>query len=145
MKYLCIFAFFGTSCVVEREDGPHSSEYGLVTYWEVVSSLGRTDKCTDSADWSEVVSGPVLNAGSYLMYRVEEGGLTAAGQSCETLSSSSCSDSDVVWDVNEHILVYTADPQRLLNDDEECALFLYAQWTVVDEGRTPSTIVDRRR
>ena len=70
------------ACISEREPGPHSFEESKVTFWEVVASEGSTVQCTDSADWSEVVSGPIVIPGSYLMYRVEPGGNLATGQSC---------------------------------------------------------------
>ena len=135
MKYPLMCSLLLTACVGEREVGPHANEYGLVMYWEVLGSEGRADKCTDSADWSEVVSGPVLNTGSFLMYRVEEGGLTATGQSCENMSSNSCSDSDLTWQIDQNILSYQAEPQ-LLESTGECDIELLATWTVVDEGET---------
>ena len=119
----------------EREPGPHSYEEEKVTYWEVMSSAGRASQCTDSADWSDVVGGPVFNNGSFLMYRVEAGGQTATGQSCDTLSSSSCTDTELIWQVDENILSHEAEPVPL-DSAGDCVINLLADWTVVDEGES---------
>ena len=119
----------------EREAGPHEEEWGKVMYWEVMDSQGRTDLCTDASDWSAVVSGPVFSPGSFLMYRVEEGGQTAQGQSCTTLASSSCVDHELVWEIDGHILMHEAAPVSQ-ETGGDCSIFLKATWTLVDEGET---------
>jgi hypothetical protein len=133
-----IWSLLGMSMVAlsgcgERDSGPHATEEGRVTYWEVTDSDSAVTACTDAESWAETVSGPVFSSGSYLMYRVESGGLTATGQSCETVAASSCSDSDVLWEIDGPLLTFVDEPVAL-DTSSACDVSMNVIWQVVDEG-----------
>lgn len=119
-----------------REAGPHADEEGAVTYWRVVSSDASSEDCTDAEDWAGTVAQIDFEPNSFIMYKVDAGGTTATGQSCDTLSAQSCTDSDQVYEISGSQLVYAAPPAAL--GDESCDVDLNAVWTVVDRGEEGS-------
>ncbi len=139
----------GGEAAADRQPGPHSNEEGKVTFWKVLGVLEEFDWVTTEVEFSnctdqnqeDVADGPEFSDSSYLMYSVEPGGDTATGQSCEALDSSTCTDSEIQWDIDGHVLTHL--PELEPNEtSEDCQILMHPVWTFIDEGETGLLVME---
>jgi hypothetical protein len=141
MKNALVALWLGALLVgcAPREPGPHESEFGEVTYWQVIgSALKWGHLCTDEAGGIDQVEAPTFEDNSYLMYRLSEDGTEAVAQTCDTLSASTCSDSetDIVFSVEGNALVWDPEPELTDLEASDCDLQVDEKWTITDDGES---------
>ncbi|MCO4746891.1 MAG: hypothetical protein KC912_18990 [Proteobacteria bacterium] len=124
-----------------REAGPHSGEFGQVLFWSVTSLDLTSDACTDDPEFAEATEPPVLEENSFLMYRVSDDGATAVSMSCTETRASSCTEGDLVFDVQGHELTLDRDGGNVTSVGD-CNVSALQQWSIVDAGESGTMAVD---
>ena len=126
-----------------REPGPHASERGKVTLWQVTDPGTTTfGQCTDDPGWIDQIALEEIEAGSFVAYRIGADGGSAVLQTCTTTAGSSCNDGeDVVSFVVEgstlsHVRTSQGDIEVPDLPSTTCKLERKYSWTLMDLGNT---------
>ena len=121
-----------------RSPGPNPDEWGLVTYWELTEASEAFDACLDNAEWRAPFQGAEPLVGSYLTYRVEDGGETATALTCESTEPDSCvpREPPLSFSVNAeaHTLTHTSELRTSNVVGFDCQPGNQTTWTVTDGG-----------
>ncbi len=138
-----------TACTVDLENtgdgtdgraaGPHPDEYGLVTFWKGATSETALSNCTDSDDWSSVVTAADY-VDKYVNYKVTDA-TSAVEQNCSTTDPSSCADGDDMWTIAGNVFTFVGEPS-IIDGDETCKYALGQTWTLTDNGDTAALKIE---
>lgn len=138
-------AFALAACGGPRLAGPGEDERGRVVYWLVTGSSAGSPDCSDKPDFKERIKAPVVEANSYVVYKVSADGKTAQNQNCTTTRASSCSDDPTIaFTVADHRLTFDPAPNRQVITDSACQLEGDELWTLTDAGETLETKIEIR-
>lgn len=135
LPLLALLAAALTACD-PRAPGPLPEDEGKVTFWQIGEASLTFSMCTNDAALRESFTGADALVGTFLAYRVEEGGETATALECTTTEPSSCGPPTppLVFAVNEHQLRSDGNPEEVPVVGFDCRQTVETDWLLVDEG-----------
>ncbi len=125
-----------------REPGPHPGEEGKVTFWEVLDPGEYVlDACSSEYEENLGSASEAVPNGSWVIYRVLEGGQEALTSTCSHLDADTCNDAEeLVWSVDGSVIRRSEGLE--VGVDGDCMLLGDVVYEVHDEGETGLAVID---